>query len=187
MSFRRRQRQKMWNWKKRKNNRPGAEPGRNDIRSGAVRTALSAAALLLAMNVLTACAPAPESAGEATEPPAAAEVPGVRVIVDGESRPAAPDGREKTAGLWVTVSVDGAVVAELPFGEKHTVQIEQDGTGENILALTGEAVFMQDADCPGKDCVLMGEVTRENLETRVLGGFIICLPHRLAVEVWEKE
>ena len=107
--------------------------------------------------------------------------------MDGESRPAAPEGREKPAGLWVTVSVDGAAIAELPFEEKHTVKIEQDGTGENTVVLTGEAVYMQEADCPGRDCVSMGEVTRENLETRVMGGFIICLPHRLSVEVWEKK
>ena len=34
-----------------------------------------------------------------------------------------------------------------------------------------------------EDCVEMGEVTRENLELRVMGGFIICLPHKLSVEV----
>ena len=27
------------------------------------------------------------------------------------------------------------------------------------------------------------EVTEENLEVRVLGGFIVCLPHKLSVEV----
>jgi hypothetical protein len=29
----------------------------------------------------------------------------------------------------------------------------------------------------------MGEVTRDNLEVRVMGGFIICLPHKISVEV----
>ena len=113
-------------------------------------------------------------------------LPGVQVTVDGEIL-AAPAGGEKAPGLWVTVMADGAVAAELPFAEKHTVRIEQDGIGENTVILTGKAVYMQDADCPGKDCVSMGEVTQENLEMRVLGGFIICLPHRLSVEVWEKK
>ena len=181
MSFRRRQRPKMWNWKSR-SNRPGPETGRTRGRA-----ILSAAVLLLALNALAACGPAPRAGGAVTEQPRATEIPGIRVLVDGESRPAAPEGREKPAGLWVTVSVDGAAIAELPFEEKHTVKIEQDGTGENTVVLTGEAVYMQEADCPGRDCVSMGEVTRENLETRVMGGFIICLPHRLSVEVWEKK
>lgn len=186
MSFRRNRRPKMWNWK-RSRDRSGAESGNTPCRSGAVRAILSAAALLLAANALTACGPAHGPGGADTEPARAAETPGIRVIVDGGSRPAAPGDGEKAAGLWVTVSVDGAVIAELPFEEKHTVRIVQEGIGWNTLILTGESVYMQEADCPGRDCVSMGEVTRENLETRALGGFIICLPHRLSVEVWEKK
>lgn len=181
MSFRRKQRRKMRNRKSR-NNRPGPETGR-----ARGRKILSAALLLLALNALAACGPVPRDGGAAAEHPRATEKNGIRVLVDGESRPAAPEEQEKAAGLWVTVSVDGAAVAELPFEEKHTVKIGQDGIGENTVVLTGEAVYMQEADCPGRDCVSMGEVTRENLETRVMGGFIICLPHRLSVEVWEKK
>lgn len=44
---------------------------------------------------------------------------------------------------------------------------------------------MTEADCPNQDCVQMGAVTAENLETRAMGGFIVCLPYRLAVEVRE--
>jgi hypothetical protein len=29
----------------------------------------------------------------------------------------------------------------------------------------------------------MEEITRDNLETRVMFGMIVCLPHRLTVEV----
>jgi len=129
----------------------------------------------------------------ASQEPTAAEaavtgaaLPGVQVTVDGEA-PESPAAGEKAPGLWVTVTVDGMVASELPFEEQHTVRIAQDGIGENTVILTGKAVYMQDADCPGKDCVSMGEVTRENLEMRVMGGFIICLPHRLSVEVWEKK
>ena len=42
---------------------------------------------------------------------------------------------------------------------------------------------MEEADCHGQDCVKMEPVTRDNLEMRVMGGFIICLPHRVSVEV----
>ena len=72
---------------------------------------------------------------------------------------------------------------DLPFGEEHTVLIHQINGSENLVRLTGEAVYMDSANCDGQDCVNMGEVTRENLETRVLGGFIICLPNMIVVEV----
>ena len=60
--------------------------------------------------------------------------------------------------------------------------VQPDGA-ENIVRLTGDAVFMEEANCQNQDCVQMGEVTADNLELRVLGGFIVCLPHRLSVEV----
>ena len=59
--------------------------------------------------------------------------------------------------------------------------------GSNEITLTGDSVSMTEADCPNQDCIHMGAVTAENLETGVMGGFIVCLPHRLAVEVREGE
>lgn len=44
-------------------------------------------------------------------------------------------------------------------------------------------VWMESANCTTQDCVHMGEITRENLYIRPMGGFIICLPHGLTVEV----
>ena len=171
-----------------------------------------AAAMMLSAALLTGCATpekeaAPAAAPETTEhaaaapaerPSAAAETKaapvgapalpeGIRVLLDGEEQTVAGERPEKTAGLWVTVTADGRVILELPFEEAHTAEIIQEGAGMNRVVLTGEKVYMEDADCPGQDCVQMGEVTRDNLETRVMGGFFICLPHRLSVEVWEKK
>ena len=53
------------------------------------------------------------------------------------------------------------------------------------VTLTGAAVYMDHANCDNQDCVNMGEVTLDNLELRVMGGFIICLPHKVSVEVRE--
>ena len=83
----------------------------------------------------------------------------------------------------VYVTLDGAALIDLPFGEAHTVTVSQADGSENVVVLDGEAVVMQSANCENQDCVNMGAVTRENLELRVMGGFIVCLPHRLSVEV----
>lgn len=91
-----------------------------------------------------------------------------------------PAGGEK---LRVYVTLDGEPLIDLPFEQAHTLRIVQPDRGENTVTLTGSAVRMTEADCEGQDCVEMGEVTAENLELRVMGGFIICLPHRLSVEV----
>ncbi len=88
--------------------------------------------------------------------------------------------------LRVIVTVDGTEAAVLPFTEPHTLRIVQPGIGENTVILSGSGVRMESSDCPNQDCVGMGEITAENLETRAMGGFIVCLPHRLAVEVRER-
>ena len=85
--------------------------------------------------------------------------------------------------LGVHITLDGAPLLDLPFGEAHTVRILQQDGGENTVTMTGDAVWMSEANCEGQDCVQMGEVTEDNLELRVMGGFIICLPHRIAVEI----
>jgi len=107
----------------------------------------------------------------------------VQVILDG--KPMAAQEITGSAGedLRVYITLDGKPLLDLPFAEVHTVRIVQPDGGENTVMMTGSSVYMTEANCEGQDCVQMGEVTRENLEVRVMGGFIICLPHRISVEV----
>ena len=110
---------------------------------------------------------------------------GVRVLVDGRAWEGPAVSREAGEGLRVYVTFDGRPLIDLPFGEAHSVQILLPDGAENTVAITGDAVYMEHADCENQDCVNMGAVTRDNLELRVMGGFIICLPHRISVEVRE--
>ena len=140
-------------------------------------------------------APAPEStvspeavassASESTVSPeaVASRAPADRLILDGEPWEGGVLRPESTGSLRVYITLDGKDVAVLPFEEAHVLRIETKDGGMNTVTMTGTSVSVTEADCSGQDCVGMGEVTAENLETRVLGGFIVCLPHRLAVEV----
>ena len=112
-----------------------------------------------------------------------APAPAARVSVDGAPWDGRPIGSNADGAPRVVVTLDGEQLIELPFSEAHTVEIAQADGAVNVVELTGVAVFMREADCDNQDCVRMGEVTMGNLETRVMGGFIICLPHRLSVEV----
>ena len=107
---------------------------------------------------------------------------GVKILVDGEelTGTAAAEIRDD---LRVILTLDGEEIASFPFREPHRIRILQDNGYENNLVLTGESVYMESANCEGHDCVHMEPVTRDNLETRVMSGMIICLPHRLSVEV----
>lgn len=108
---------------------------------------------------------------------------GVKILVDGAEYAGPASAGEKQDDLQVILTLDGKEIAVLPFGEAHTVRVLQDNGDENNLILTGESVYMESANCEGQDCVHMEPVTRDNLETRVMSGMIICLPHRFSVEV----
>jgi len=75
----------------------------------------------------------------------------------------------------------------LPVEGEYTRTIRQtmaDGTEAiNVLHLTANGCWMEDANCEGHDCVKEGEVTLENREERVLWNMIICLPHQLSLEL----
>ena len=111
------------------------------------------------------------------------ETQGVQVLLDGKTIGKGKSVHAGGEGLRVYITLNGEALLDLPFAEAHTVRIVQPDGGENTVTLTGSSVYMTEANCDGQDCVQMGEVTRENLEVRVMGGFIICLPHRLSVEV----
>ena len=145
-------------------------------KTGLKRLAPAAAVLLLAASVLFCLSGCSTETGSRQE---------ARLWLDGQPVPAgyAPGGAD--GDLRVIVTLDGRTLAELPFSEPHTLRIGLPDGGSNTVSLTGDAVFMQEADCEGQDCVQMGQVTRDNLEVRVMGGFIICLPHRISVEVRE--
>ena len=106
----------------------------------------------------------------------------VRVWVDGQEAEL-PLSPPETGDLRVYLTLDGKEIAVFPFGEPHTVRVLQSGGEENTLQIRETGVVMESANCEGQDCVHMEEVTRDNLETRVMYGIIICLPHHLAVEV----
>ena len=75
----------------------------------------------------------------------------------------------------------------LPVEGEYTRTIRQtmaDGTeAVNVLHLTPEGFWMEDANCEGHDCINEGMVTLENREERVLWNMVICLPHQLSLEL----
>ncbi|MBR7189389.1 MAG: NusG domain II-containing protein [Clostridia bacterium] len=125
--------------------------------------------MLAAVLLLTACRAKPSG--------------GARVLLDGREWSSGSVAPESEDALRVYVTWDGAALIDLPFGEAHRVQVLQPDGEENEIVLTGDEVYMERANCENQDCVEMGRVTRDNYELRAMGGFIICLPHRVSVEV----
>lgn len=77
------------------------------------------------------------------------------------------------------ISVDGEEIHRFILKDDGEREIYEytDGDGhENIIVREGMTVYMIEASCPDQLCVRQGEVKR-------VGETIVCLPHRILVEV----
>ena len=75
----------------------------------------------------------------------------------------------------------------VPFGEAQVLKIDQDGDRHNEITITDDAVYMSHSTCHNQECVKQGKITMENIETRLLGDYIICLPNQVVVKVVRAE
>lgn len=84
-------------------------------------------------------------------------------------------GSKRIEGNQVVITIDGAVYGSYPLDRNKEVEIETEN-GCNIVKIEDGKVYMEDADCPDRYCVKQGKISHSK-ET------LICLPHKLAVEV----
>lgn len=79
----------------------------------------------------------------------------------------------------VAVRVDGKVVQEFSLDDSIQYKIEGIG-GTNTLCIDEGSAWLKEADCPDQICVQTGKI-------RYVGQSIICLPHKVVVEIKEAE
>ncbi len=82
----------------------------------------------------------------------------------------------RQTGSFVVVRVDGTEVARYSLTEDRTETIEGVNGGINVLVIENGTATMTDADCPDQLCVHQGSI-------RYDGETIVCLPHRVVVEI----
>ncbi|MCD8037902.1 MAG: NusG domain II-containing protein [Lachnospiraceae bacterium] len=78
-------------------------------------------------------------------------------------------------GAKIRVSIDGGLYGEYSLLEDRVIDIEGE-LGYNRLVIENGSAYMESADCPDKYCMTYKPIARTNES-------IICLPHRLVVEV----
>lgn len=78
-------------------------------------------------------------------------------------------------GSEVRITVDGEVYGTWPLSKDREIDVDT-SYGHNVVVIADGEVFMQDADCPDRYCIRQGEIKSTNKS-------IICLPHKLVVEV----
>lgn len=83
----------------------------------------------------------------------------------------------KEQGKLVRIQVGSETVEVLPLGKDRTYEVKT-GEGSNTVVIKSGTVSVESADCPDKICVRHKPVDS-------VGETIICLPHKLVVEVVE--
>lgn len=78
-------------------------------------------------------------------------------------------------GSRVRITVDGEVYGTWPLSEDREIEVDT-SYGHNVVVIAEGAVSMQEADCPDHYCIRQGAIKGTNRS-------IICLPHKLVVEV----
>jgi len=77
--------------------------------------------------------------------------------------------------LTVRVSRDGEVIATLPLSQDHS-ETFSNASGYNTLVISNGTADITEADCPGQICVDTHNISSP-------GETIVCLPHKLIVEI----
>ena len=86
---------------------------------------------------------------------------------------------EKPEKGIVVVTIDGKEYNRYPLGKDQNITIQGNG-GMNCLQIKNSKVKMVKADCPDEYCVMQKEISKK-------GQSIICLPHKLSVEILEQD
>lgn len=124
--------------------------------------------------------PTEEPASAETATPIAGATPGVSAAVGPVATPAVK--------AYLLVTVHGVVYQPIPLTEEGEYTVKQGTSGmENVIHVTPTSVNMKSATCDNQDCVQQGVVTLENMEQRILGNMIICLPNEVTLELYTPE
>lgn len=79
-------------------------------------------------------------------------------------------------GEQITVMQEGEIVGTFFLREENVLTFSDEVGGKNVLVIRDGEAYMKEADCPDKLCMRQKAISKK-------GESIICLPHRLVVEV----
>lgn len=125
--------------------------------------------------------PAPESPAESSTPE---EVPVETSHYSENVRTkAAAFFAENQADSYLLIRTDQACSVPIPLNEDYSFTVRQSDGSENVIHVGINSFYMESSNCDNQNCVEEGVVTLENMNERILFNLIICLPHRLSLEM----
>ena len=83
------------------------------------------------------------------------------------------------AGNQIRITVDGTVYGTYSLAKDQVIEVKENDFYKRIRILDGEA-YMEEANCPDGYCEEQGKISGRTQT-------IICLPHKLVVEVLDED
>lgn len=79
--------------------------------------------------------------------------------------------------FYLEVQVDNQLYqkVELPSASKQIIEVDNE-FGHNLIVIEGMDVYIKEADCHDKLCIIQGRISK-------VGEVIACLPNKLIVEI----
>ena len=85
----------------------------------------------------------------------------------------------KEPGTRVLLYSDNELIRELSLSHDTAYTVSNE-LGSNTVVIEDHQVYVRDADCPDRRCEKQGPISKP-------GDMIICLPHKLIIEVSDGE
>ena len=89
------------------------------------------------------------------------------------------NSKPKTTGKILRIEQDSKLYGEFPLNEDREIVLD-DGAHYNKIIIKNGKAYMEEANCRDQICTHMHAISKE-------GETIICLPHRLFLEVEESD
>ena len=87
--------------------------------------------------------------------------------------------QQRTTGIKVRITIDGEIFGEYTLSQNQVIAIVGQ-QGSNQLVIADGSAYMAKADCPDKYCIQHHPISKQH-------EVIVCLPHKLVVEVLGKD
>ena len=91
--------------------------------------------------------------------------------------------RESAVEDFVYIYVNDALYEADPLSEDKLIEIDQGNGMVNHVQIKDGKVYMSDSTCENQDCVEQGTMTGENVDTRPMRNWIVCLPNGISIEL----
>jgi len=92
-----------------------------------------------------------------------------------------------TSTAYLRITAPDQTFELIPLTETREIVIDQEDGSHNVVEIFPGGFRMKESNCKNQDCVLQGDVTVDNVAGRVLANEVICLPHRVVLELVTQE